>query len=271
MPRRTSRPPRDPSSTVTMPLHVEIDTALRVSPPAPASLATPATPEPPPIVEQAQPRAAPGEPAVDQSCCHALRQVLSGCRLGCAESWTCRLRTSPAGSSVTELPAGLVRSRRVHDWRGPNLQPLPRLAQRVTTALIDGWLAWSGSRLRLLDDPKHLAWLASQGSPEPVPPLAKSGIDLNVQGIVTVTGRVPRRSVRPPQHERLSFQQDGWTEAQATRFLECDLAAADSRQTNTQRALRCWRRCVPIRIAPTRAPRPPPPAHIDRAGRSRGA
>ncbi len=112
----------------------------------------------------------------------------------------------------TELPAGLVRSRRVHDWRGPNLQPLPRLAQRVTTALIDGWLAWSGSRLRLLDDPKHLAWLASQGSPEPVPPLAKSGIDLNVQGIVTVKdgyhgGRFVRRSMSG------YLQQDGWTEA----------------------------------------------------------
>ena len=88
----------------------------------------------------------------------------------------------------TELPAGLrPQPATGHDWRGPNLQPLPRLAQRVTTALIDGWLAWSGSRLRLLDDPKHLAWLASQVAPEPVPPLAKSGIDLNVQrGIVTV-------------------------------------------------------------------------------------
>jgi hypothetical protein len=111
-----------------------------------------------------------------------------------------------------ELPAGLVCSRRVYDWRGPYLQPLPRLAQRLTTALIDGWLAWSGSRLRLLDDPKHLAWLASQGSPEPMPPLAKSGINLNAQGIVTVKdgyhgGRFARGSMSG------YLQRDGWTEA----------------------------------------------------------
>jgi hypothetical protein len=112
----------------------------------------------------------------------------------------------------TELPADLVCTRQVYDWRGPYLQPLPRLAQRLTAALIDGWLAWSGSRLRLLDDPEKLAWLASQGAPHPVPPLEKSGIDLNAQGIARVKdgyhgGRLVGRSVTG------YLQQDGWTEA----------------------------------------------------------
>ena len=37
-----------------------------------------------------------------------------------------------------ELLDGLVCSRAVYDWRGPCLQPLPRLAHRLTAALIDG-------------------------------------------------------------------------------------------------------------------------------------
>jgi hypothetical protein len=56
------------------------------------------------------------------------------------------------------------------------LQPLPRLAQRSTAALIDGWLGWCGSRLRPLDDPKKLALLAllaSQRAPPPLPPFAE--------------------------------------------------------------------------------------------------
>jgi hypothetical protein len=113
---------------------------------------------------------------------------------------------------ATDLPAGLVCSRTVYDWRGPYLQPLPRLAQRLTVALIDGWLGWSGSRLRLLDDPKTLAWLASQGAPYPVPPLAKSGIDLDARGLVAVNygyhgGRFVGRTMTG------YLQQDGWTEA----------------------------------------------------------
>ena len=103
---------------------------------------------------------------------------------------------------ATGLPDGLVCSRKVYDWRGPQLQPLPRLAQRLTAALIDGWLAWSGSPLRLLDDPKQLASLASQGAPEPVPPHDKSGIDLAAKDIVAVNygyhgGRFVRRSMTP--------------------------------------------------------------------------
>jgi hypothetical protein len=113
---------------------------------------------------------------------------------------------------ATDLPAGLICSRRIHDWRGPCLQPLPRLAQRLTAALIDGWLAWSGSRLRLLDDPAKLASLAAQGAPPPVPPLAESGIELGAKGFVAVKdgyhgGRFVRRSMTG------YLQQDDWTEA----------------------------------------------------------
>jgi hypothetical protein len=111
-----------------------------------------------------------------------------------------------------ELPAGLICSRKVYDWRGPYLQPLPRLAQRLTAALIDGWLGWSGSSQRLLDDPKQLALLASEGSPHPVPALAKSGIDLNARGLVRVNfGYHGGRFVA---HTMTGYlQQDGWTEA----------------------------------------------------------
>jgi hypothetical protein len=115
-------------------------------------------------------------------------------------------------SRATGPPDGLVCSRKVYDWRGPYLQPLPRLAQRLTAALIDGWLAWSGSPLRLLDDPEQLKWLASQGAPGPVPPHDQSGIDLAVKAIVAVDygyqgGRFVRRSMTG------YLQQDGWSEA----------------------------------------------------------
>lgn len=80
----------------------------------------------------------------------------------------------------------LVISRKIYDWRGPLLQPLPRLAQRLTAALIDGWLAWGGSPLRLLDDPKRLAWLEGQGAPGPVPPHQESGFELGAKDQVWV-------------------------------------------------------------------------------------
>jgi hypothetical protein len=109
------------------------------------------------------------------------------------------------------LPAGLVCRRVVYDWREAYLQPLPRLAQRLTTALIDGCLAWSGSRLRLREDPARLKELAADGSPQPTPPLANSGIDLEAKALVEVNHRY--------QGGRFfggSFtgyvQQDGWTE-----------------------------------------------------------
>ncbi len=114
-------------------------------------------------------------------------------------------------------PPGLVCSRQVYDWRGPYLQPLPRLAQRLTAALIDGWLAWSGSRLRLLDDPGQLASLVAEqadvpGAPPPPPPLEQSGVGLDARSIVSVChgyygGRFAGRSMTG------YLQQNGWTEA----------------------------------------------------------
>ena len=113
---------------------------------------------------------------------------------------------------ATDLPACLICSRRIYDWRAPFLQPLPRLANRLTAALIDGWLAWSGSRLRLLDDPAKLELLAAQAAPHPVPALAESGIDLGAKSFVAVNdgyhgGRFVRRSMTGYLH------QDDWTEA----------------------------------------------------------
>jgi hypothetical protein len=117
-----------------------------------------------------------------------------------------------------DLPKELICSRTVYDWDCPRLQPLPQLAQRLTVALIDGWLSWSGSRLRLLDDPKKLTLLASEGAPPPVPPLAKSGIDLNARGLVAVKygyhgGRFVGRTMTG------YLQQDGWTEAGCPLWL----------------------------------------------------
>jgi hypothetical protein len=114
--------------------------------------------------------------------------------------------------ATATLPADLIRSRQIYDFRGPYLQPLPQLAQRLTTALIDGWLAWTSSPRRLLDDPKRLAWHAASGSPEPMPPLKKSGIDLAAKPIVAVNygyhgGRFVARSTTG------YLQQEGWTEA----------------------------------------------------------
>ena len=117
-----------------------------------------------------------------------------------------------------DLPEDLICSRTVYDWDGPRLQPLPQLAQRLTVALIDGWLSWSGSRLRLLDDPNKLALLAAEGAPPPVPPVAKSGVDLNARGLVAVNsgyhgGRFVRRTMTG------YLQQDGWTEAGCPLWL----------------------------------------------------
>jgi hypothetical protein len=113
---------------------------------------------------------------------------------------------------ATDLPAGLVCSRQIYGWRGPNLQPLPRLAQRLRAALIDGWLAWSGSSLRLPDDPAQLAGLLSQGAPGPVPSLAESGIDLGAKSFVEIEyGYHGGRFVRNNMTGYL--QQDGWSEA----------------------------------------------------------
>jgi hypothetical protein len=113
---------------------------------------------------------------------------------------------------ATDPPADLICSRRVYDWRGPYLQPLPRLAQRLTAGLIDAWLAWSGSRLRLLDDEEQLAWHKAQRAPYPVPPLEESGIELGAKALVRIKGGY--HGGRFIDREMTGYlQQDGWTEA----------------------------------------------------------
>ncbi len=63
--------------------------------------------------------------------------------------------------------------------------PSPAVAQMVTAALIDGWLAWTGTSKRLLDDPEHLQKLGKKAE---VPPLERSGIDLGRKSRVRVEG-----------------------------------------------------------------------------------
>ena len=63
--------------------------------------------------------------------------------------------------------------------------PSPSVTQRITAALIDGWLAWTGTPKRLLDDPKHLHELGKRAQ---VPPLERSGIDLGRKSRVRVEG-----------------------------------------------------------------------------------
>ncbi|HLG84697.1 MAG TPA: hypothetical protein VKY22_27140 [Bradyrhizobium sp.] len=63
--------------------------------------------------------------------------------------------------------------------------PSPAVTQRVTAALIDGWLAWPGTSKRLLDDPEHLQKLGERAR---VPPLERSGIDLGQKSQVRVEG-----------------------------------------------------------------------------------
>jgi hypothetical protein len=108
--------------------------------------------------------------------------------------------------------ADLMCRRKVYGWAEPYLQPLPRLAARLRAALIDGWLAWTGSRLRLLDDPQRLAHLVSEGAPPPVPALKDSGIDLGANRFVRVgTGYVGGRFISSAMTGYV--QQEGWTEA----------------------------------------------------------
>jgi hypothetical protein len=63
--------------------------------------------------------------------------------------------------------------------------PSPAVAQRVTAALIDGWLAWTGTSKRLLDDPQRLQDFRKRAQ---VPPLERSGIDLGWKSRVRVEG-----------------------------------------------------------------------------------
>ena len=63
--------------------------------------------------------------------------------------------------------------------------PSPAVTQRVTAAFIDGWLAWTGTSKRLLDDPEHLQELGRRAQ---VPPFERSGIDLGRKSQVRVEG-----------------------------------------------------------------------------------
>jgi len=65
--------------------------------------------------------------------------------------------------------------------------PSPAIAQRLTTALIDGWLAWTGTSMRLLDDSERLQELGRSGKAQ-VPPLERSGIALGRASNVRVEG-----------------------------------------------------------------------------------
>jgi hypothetical protein len=64
--------------------------------------------------------------------------------------------------------------------------PSPSVWQRVATALIDGWLVWTGSSNRLLDDPSQLEKL--RGRTTGVPGPEKSGIDLGRKAQVRIEG-----------------------------------------------------------------------------------
>ena len=53
----------------------------------------------------------------------------------------------------TGLPGNWFRQPRMWAGRGIGGIPSPQLWQRLRTALMDGWLAWTGNAKRLLDDP----------------------------------------------------------------------------------------------------------------------
>jgi len=61
--------------------------------------------------------------------------------------------------------------------------PSPAVTQQVTAALIDGWLAWTGTPKQLLDNPQHLRELG-----ERAPPLERSGIGLGRKAEIRVEG-----------------------------------------------------------------------------------
>jgi len=63
--------------------------------------------------------------------------------------------------------------------------PSPAITRRIAAALIDGWLAWTGTSKRLLDDAEHLQKLAETAQ---VPSLEQSGIDLGRKSRVMVEG-----------------------------------------------------------------------------------
>lgn len=64
--------------------------------------------------------------------------------------------------------------------------PSPSGWQRVATALIDGWLSWTGSPNRMLDDPSQLETLRNRDAYLPEP--EKSGIGLGRKAQVRIEG-----------------------------------------------------------------------------------
>ena len=66
--------------------------------------------------------------------------------------------------------------------------PSAELAQRITTALVDGWFAWAGVPKRMRDDADHLRELGAMHPRGRVPSLAESGIDLSQTSQVRVEG-----------------------------------------------------------------------------------
>jgi hypothetical protein len=91
----------------------------------------------------------------------------------------------------SQIPSGLPDNwfRQGQKWAGGRMCeiPSPRLWQRLRVALMDGWLAWTGTANRLLDDPDKLARLRG-GRFASVPPQEKSGIDLARKPVVHVDG-----------------------------------------------------------------------------------
>ncbi len=73
---------------------------------------------------------------------------------------------------------------------GPDVQtiliPSPRLAQRITAALLDGWLVWEGSPKKLVDVPKRV--LQQNPSGLRTPESKRIAVELGRKGTVIVEG-----------------------------------------------------------------------------------
>jgi len=65
--------------------------------------------------------------------------------------------------------------------------PAVAFSRKLTAALTDGWIAWTGTDRRLLDDPAKVAEIARE-DPYDTPPLERSGIDLKQKKRVSVEG-----------------------------------------------------------------------------------
>ncbi len=115
-------------------------------------------------------------------------------RVGASDSW------SPFSFDLNALTAIGLRDRRRFDDAAPQGLPaasfpavalhrttlsLP-LARRVTHALLDGALSWTGSAHRLLDDPQAFARLGKRDGS--MPPYERSGVELQAPRRAAVIG-----------------------------------------------------------------------------------